>query len=237
VTPRFNGADVLGWKEIKPNKSPTEDMRGVYAIVFFPIDGASSLTRVYFGSSVRIQQRLYDHHVAFKRSNSHNTQMNQLVASGQYHIKFYLVELSDDELETERQWIQKYPKSNVINVWNLNSVDDIYPFLTKAVKHLRMRETTGYVVNETTGCWECIALDSEGYGETNVQIAGKKKHFKNHRLSYWLKYGTYPSLVRHMCHNRRCMNPDHLKPGNHQDNQQDKRERLKGMVSVIHQEK
>lgn len=38
-------------------------------------------------------------------------------------------------------------------------------------------------------------------------------------------YGYYPELVRHTCDNRACINPEHLLPGNHDLNMQDRRER------------
>lgn len=55
-----------------------------------------------------------------------------------------------------------------------------------------------------------------GYGL--LYIDGKR--YLTHRVSYWLHSGVQPgnSLVLHTCHNRRCVNPHHLKLGDNFEN-------------------
>ncbi len=68
------------------------------------------------------------------------------------------------------------------------------------------------------GCWEWTGtIDSGGYGILN----GKRLH----RLVYEAIIGDIPDglVVRHMCHNRSCYNPNHLKPGTSFENAMDKR--------------
>ena len=62
-------------------------------------------------------------------------------------------------------------------------------------------------------------IGSDGYGR--VQVNGKK--WRAHRLAYTEAKGPIPlgMLVRHMCHNPACVNPDHLELGTNQDNMHD----------------
>lgn len=72
--------------------------------------------------------------------------------------------------------------------------------------------------------WEG-AINSTGYG--SVRVGGKT--VGAHRLAYERAYGPIPDdvpgyhgmCVMHTCDNRRCVNPEHLKLGTHQDNMTD----------------
>jgi len=65
---------------------------------------------------------------------------------------------------------------------------------------------------------ECInwqgAINSEGYGVT--WLNGKISYA--HRAVMDAKKG---EVVLHLCDNKKCVNPDHLKIGTHKDNSQD----------------
>lgn len=69
------------------------------------------------------------------------------------------------------------------------------------------------------GCWNWIKSTREGYGQITVD----KVAYGAHRYSYVHFYGeiSKDSVVRHMCHNRRCCNPKHLRLGTHKDNWKD----------------
>ena len=59
-------------------------------------------------------------------------------------------------------------------------------------------------------CWPWLrSVDGQGYGVFCAQ--GTRK--KSHRVSYILVHGPIPDglVVDHMCRNRRCANPDHLR--------------------------
>lgn len=52
-------------------------------------------------------------------------------------------------------------------------------------------------------------LDKDGYGT----FFFRKKNRKAHRVSYFLKCGDIPKemVIDHICKNRRCVNPEHLR--------------------------
>jgi hypothetical protein len=60
----------------------------------------------------------------------------------------------------------------------------------------------------------------KGYGVFDERVAGVKFHTRAHRVAYELSLGHVPdgSVLMHLCHNKRCCNPAHLRPGTTQEN-------------------
>ncbi len=78
-------------------------------------------------------------------------------------------------------------------------------------------------VERTDGCWLWTGgLSDKGYGVHHKD--GRK--IGAHRYSYELHKGPLGKAhALHSCDNPKCVNPDHLRPGTHQDNMQDAKER------------
>lgn len=71
--------------------------------------------------------------------------------------------------------------------------------------------------NNSKGCWEGKkSVTSAGYGQFTLN----KKYWTTHRYVYTKCKGKIPKgfVVRHMCHNTKCCNPDHLSVGTNRDN-------------------
>lgn len=77
------------------------------------------------------------------------------------------------------------------------------------------------------GCWECTSHKPDKNRYRSISVDGKK--IKLHRYMYEKYKGPIPDgfLIRHICDNPPCINPDHLLIGTPKDNTQDmcKRER------------
>lgn len=77
------------------------------------------------------------------------------------------------------------------------------------------------IKNSTTvtdpGCWVWQkSCNSAGYG----QLTENKKYWLAHRYAFTCEKHELKSteVVRHLCHNPKCCNPDHLAVGTHKDN-------------------
>ena len=89
------------------------------------------------------------------------------------------------------------------------------------VGHMRLIE---YNVT-ATGCWECT---SHKPNKAGYPMAGKGNSATTvgHRVYDVLRYPLAPGTVlRHTCDNRKCINPEHLLPGTHVDNVNDRVQR------------
>lgn len=81
------------------------------------------------------------------------------------------------------------------------------------------------------GCWNWTAgLNEKGYGQFAVVNENGEREsgtrYKNKRAHVWSYehfVGPIPDglIVRHICHNKSCVRPEHLEVGTHKDNAQD----------------
>ncbi len=73
-------------------------------------------------------------------------------------------------------------------------------------------------VERTSTCWIWTSCLRGGYGNFKTPTT-----YSAHRASYELFKGAIPKgrLVCHSCDNRKCVNPDHLWLGSHEDNTRD----------------
>ncbi len=78
-------------------------------------------------------------------------------------------------------------------------------------------------VEKTDGCWEWHGTTTAGRKKYGV-LRNNYKQVKAHRFSWELVNGPIPEglVIRHMCDNKLCVNPDHLKVGTVCDNNGDK---------------
>lgn len=75
------------------------------------------------------------------------------------------------------------------------------------------------------GCWQWMGPKAKGgYGFITVQLGLITRTYSCYRLCYEYYKGKPPFglVIRHLCSNRSCINPDHLKLGSQKENMQDK---------------
>ena len=198
---------------------------GVYAIYASPLDSKKYIQKALIGSSRNIQKRTKQHLALLNSGRHYNQELQSCYDSGEYKFNCFILEAGffdhGMELAKETEHINRWEPVSLFNTWSQPSLVEIKPYLDKA-KHI-LDDETRYTVDEN-GCWNWnIVKHRCGYSkEIQVYLNSKIKHIKPHRLSYYKAYGEYPELVRHMCDNRVCVNPDHLKKGSHRQNGLDK---------------
>lgn len=77
-------------------------------------------------------------------------------------------------------------------------------------------------VREPHECWLWTGgTDTNGYGR--MKVSGKGHEIRAHRMAYRLacSHPIEPEVVMHICDERLCCNPLHLRGGTHADNRAD----------------
>lgn len=81
-------------------------------------------------------------------------------------------------------------------------------------------------VDKSGACWEWTGTCyHDGYGEMKLTVDGKKTSRRAHRMAYEYEVGPIPAglVVDHMCFNRKCCNPDHLRVASVKENTENRR--------------
>ncbi len=91
-----------------------------------------------------------------------------------------------------------------------------------------------YDIDEQTGCWNCTShklhIGTDGF--IGYFVCNLNGYRTVHRYMYAQKYGniTLDDIIRHICDNPRCINPEHLLKGTHADNVQDRVDRNRSAI-------
>lgn len=85
-----------------------------------------------------------------------------------------------------------------------------------------------------SACWPWTgSCMTNGYGQSRIRQNGRWRGAGAHQIAHFVATGRWEKasegrLVRHLCHNRLCCNPAHLRGGTSQDNADDRTARARG---------
>jgi len=197
---------------------------GIYAIVF----EAKNDIKIYIGQTGDIYGRMHIHLRDLKNGKHFSKRVQAKYNDKKYKTNIYVVteKINDkDILQEEGSVIASIPQKYRLNKNTIDSIDDIKPFFDRALSLPSWNKYEKVQVNnDYDECWQPLAnIDKDGYGTITVNINKKEKKLVRHRVSYYAKTGKHPHLIRHMCGNKKCFNPDHLEEGSIKDNLNDTR--------------
>lgn len=181
---------------------------------------------LYIGSSDDIASRIHQHLRELNNGYHHNSAM-QADWPFPYYIELYqrcsgeqmsrkeneLIHLLEPKYNSNKSQLQP-PDIDKEHFWstiNVGKPDECWP-----AKRINKKHGTGEYDPWNKWSWSSC-------GTKKVKKQGKRKYHYSHRIAYWLHCGVWPAgaVVRHMCNNRSCCNPKHLKLGSVGDNNRD----------------
>jgi hypothetical protein len=240
VKVRLNRSDINKWNIIEDIEKLDKNISGIYAIVFEWIiddkfdywDSNQSFKfndiKAYIGSSVCIKSRIKEHLKQLKDENHYNVKLTDYAASSSYKMRLAIIETCQEKelLQREGAILRSINDISLINKNVVVDSKDIEPWLKKAIVHEAYASNYYHDKNKSYNGSLCKCssyISKDGYGKLQVTVGEETKYLIKHRVAYWEKHKEYPELVRHLCNNKACYNPDHLAKGSHRENGLDKR--------------
>lgn len=170
--------------------------------------------KVYIGSSIDCHFRMTVHKNQLILGKHRNKNLQLDFNVNQYEFTILKEVEEENLLVEEKKTTDCIDKNLLYNTWSNKDLKDIKVYLDK----INLEDK--YIILED-GCWEFTGHIHKEYGRFKVKKKGKTFCFIAHRVYYYRKTDEYPELIRHTCHNKKCVNPEHLIPGSHRQNRLD----------------
>ena len=194
---------------------------GIYAITN-RLSGEDGARRAYIGSSVDIYTRIENHLCLLKKGEHYNKSLQGSWSEDNYCL-FVIEECKEEELlDREIDIINKINPGVLHNTHSGGSDPPERQYMTKIKQHILK-----HVVIDENGCWVSTKNIKKGYCEISYSTFSrngirKVRYIKAHRFMYYDATGDWARLVRHMCDNSLCCNPEHLEAGSCRQNNLDR---------------
>lgn len=185
---------------------------GVYGIV------CSGTHKVYIGQSCDCGKRIENHLSQLNAGKHFSKQMQK--DFGEFRESFWvgMFERADTKLlELETKYLNSIRDHETYNMYRSLEINKEFADLIDI--------SDRYTIEGDCWIWNGPFCNS-GYGKVTKTKMGDFKQFAAHRLSYYKATGEYPPLLRHLCNNRKCINPEHLMDGTHRENALDKNQKI-----------
>ena len=141
VKNRIHNSELLDVENVDVESK--EEVSGIYGIYFEWIYDETDEDRgfkvnnikIYIGSSVNMNERCRTHLRDLKAKGHYSKDIQKMYDSGEYNIKIIILEKCEPEevMQKEREYQYKWNKSCLLNKWRATNLEDIEPFLKKAV--------------------------------------------------------------------------------------------------------
>lgn len=181
--------------------------------------------KYYIGSAVDIARRLGSHFSALEKGNHKNKEL-QLDYKPEHKFGCSLLLEGNPEdfrlLATIEQSLIYLNKNND-KCYNKHNLLESKIELTESQLQ---RFNSCIDKRDGVSCWNWTGnLDKDGYGIFNKRDNGITTRFPAHRVAYYICKGKIDDglVIRHMCDNKLCCNPNHLRVGTNKENQEDRK--------------
>lgn len=171
---------------------------------------------VYIGSSCNIKRRIREHILELNKSSKRCNKKLLELWNNKSITKIGLLQKCNSSLEAEKKeqyYIKKWPTKLLTNAWSQYNIDNI------SEKHIKSFWKKVNIKNKNQ-CWEWKGCLKRGYGYVKIQGIC----YRVHRISYHISNPNEDLsgiIIRHVCDNKKCVNPEHLTTGSQQDNVKD----------------
>jgi hypothetical protein len=168
-------------------------------------------SKMYIGSAEDIKLRVKQHYDLLNNNKHENKSLQDDWIIENFNIGILCK--TKDYANKEQEYLSSIYEKYLYNIVQLLPE----PQMTEMQKKKFWKKVD--VSDDNNKCWEWMGSQIKGYGQKSCSY----KSYAAHRIAYYLHYNEWPNgmMVLHICNNKLCCNPHHLKLGTSYENIQD----------------